>query len=76
MSIIITTPQEFEQFYNHLDAHQTVGIVTIYTPLEQAQLDELKTKLPNTTISYHEPDDEEEEEEHGDCACHRNDRYE
>lgn len=78
MSIIITTPQELNQFYTDLETHQTVGLVTIYTPLTQAQLNELKSKLPNATIVYNETqdDDDDDEEEHGDCACHRHDRYE
>lgn len=78
MSITITTQQEFDQFYKHLDTHNDISLVTIYIALDQTRLLELKTRLPNTTISYNEPQDEdsEDEDEHGACSCHRNDRYE
>lgn len=78
MSIIITNRQEFDQFYKDLDTHKDIRLLTIYIALDQTQIQELKSRLPNTTISYNEPQDEdsEDEDEHGACSCHRNDRYE
>ncbi|GAA5817507.1 hypothetical protein MFLAVUS_011055 [Mucor flavus] len=80
MSIVhITNLQEFEQFRNNIETMQNIeSLVISNIELDIVQIQQIKNRLPNTKITFNEPeqDDEEEEDEHDSCACHRHDRYE